>query len=838
MNDKFTNNHEELDELLTQTAHETKPSQHFSAELEGKLRQAHGSKPRRGWLHFTRRQTVSALAWTAMLVVFALVLNWTIKSIAPAPTSVPAANESSTPSASATDTSGEVETQTTPVPEGESFDWRGTKLYLNAPLPETPPQSNIYLLKDGQPATVEQALALAEQLGIQGQVYVSENLITQTTEYLVTDGKQSLAMTTDRFFTYNADMSKPVYFLGNNDHPNAEAAISDFLRSHGFDFPHRVTKGDLFGGYMVEPLSPDGFQMRYEFFSSRPMRVTLDEGGQVLQIEANLMDYEPVSAQTYEILSAEEAFQRMLDDSVSAGKIESAVFAPTETKQWIREYPENETITIYGYASSVPALDPSQPAFIQIDGFTVTGNTGGMESLERNTFVEATGQFITENEIEKFNVESWQISGPIQEGLVGTLTSENGQVIFQTEEGDRLVIQPEIPADIPLPFENAFVVGVRRDETYNWTLIDNRISLGGGGGGGGGGLGFYKLNLSGTPVPFPPPQPTPGAGDGSYVVQAGDTLTSIADAFGVTVDELLQANGLTADSLIFVDQQLIIPGGGEQTQNPLVGKRFENQRGIVTISIYRQPDGNLREEYIFATKIEGQTHYLPLKGEDLQELKNNNNRPVNIWGSIEVAGASPVLSLSVERFEIPFPDLQFQILRGTQKVDFVENRSVVMFTTEDGTKYIELYSNGDISDLTRLGTGEEDILIEGLIIPDETFGGYPTIRVFGGSLAINPKNGEPVELTVTADQIHTVDEVVESQVEYTPPALIIEKVELMYFVTNPHWQADRLDGGPLYIQPVWRFYGHYENGGEFEVIVQALKEEYLLPELDTYVQGG
>jgi len=50
--------------------------------------------------------------------------------------------------------------------------------------------------------------------------------------------------------------------------------------------------------------------------------------------------------------------------------------------------------------------------------------------------------------------------------------------------------------------------------------------------------------------------------------------------------------------------------------------------------------------------------------------------------------------------------------------------------------------------------------------------------------------------------------------------------------------VDHLDGSPLYLQPVWRFYGHYDNGDEFDVIIQALKQEYLLPELDPFVQGG
>ncbi len=43
-----------------------------------------------------------------------------------------------------------------------------------------------------------------------------------------------------------------------------------------------------------------------------------------------------------------------------------------------------------------------------------------------------------------------------------------------------------------------------------------------------------------------------------YIVQQGDTLYSIARAYGVSVDAIKQANGLTSDD-IYVGQQLIIP---------------------------------------------------------------------------------------------------------------------------------------------------------------------------------------------------------------------------------------------------------------------------------------
>ena len=73
--------------------------------------------------------------------------------------------------------------------------------------------------------------------------------------------------------------------------------------------------------------------------------------------------------------------------------------------------------------------------------------------------------------------------------------------------------------------------------------------------------------------------------------------------------------------------------------------------------------------------------------------------------------------------------------------------------------------------------------------------------------------------------------------EGTAPTLTIEKVELVYYVPDP--RASSPDpSAPIYIQPVWRFYGHYSNGHRFEILVQALKEEYLLPELAPYTPPG
>jgi len=56
-----------------------------------------------------------------------------------------------------------------------------------------------------------------------------------------------------------------------------------------------------------------------------------------------------------------------------------------------------------------------------------------------------------------------------------------------------------------------------------------------------------------TPTPEPPPFI-------EYEVQSGDTLSSIAQAFGTTVDELVRINGLASQEVIIsVGQKLLVP---------------------------------------------------------------------------------------------------------------------------------------------------------------------------------------------------------------------------------------------------------------------------------------
>jgi hypothetical protein len=63
--------------------------------------------------------------------------------------------------------------------------------------------------------------------------------------------------------------------------------------------------------------------------------------------------------------------------------------------------------------------------------------------------------------------------------------------------------------------------------------------------------------------------------------------------------------------------------------------------------------------------------------------------------------------------------------------------------------------------------------------------------------------------------------------------IIIEKAELVYFISDPRFATSP---SPFirssYLQPMWRFTGHDRNGNLVEILVQALKDEYLSPEIE------
>jgi LysM repeat protein len=74
-----------------------------------------------------------------------------------------------------------------------------------------------------------------------------------------------------------------------------------------------------------------------------------------------------------------------------------------------------------------------------------------------------------------------------------------------------------------------------------------------------------------APLPtYAPPtlEPTETPAPVSYVVQSGDTLSSIAARYDVSVEDIMAANGLSDPHALSVGQELIIPVGGLPTATP------------------------------------------------------------------------------------------------------------------------------------------------------------------------------------------------------------------------------------------------------------------------------
>ncbi|MFZ5822477.1 MAG: LysM peptidoglycan-binding domain-containing protein [Chloroflexota bacterium] len=806
-----------LASLLEATAQPIQPSPAFQSALEKRLEEAFHSRPQptRFW-----REAGLALGGAVALLALALLLNWIIRSFVPVPE--PAAGGTPTPALPGEPT---LSTAVISPPSGEIYDWRGTPLTLQTNLPNGPAEAFVFAYQPETPATLESARALAAQFGMNGTVYTAGGP-PQSPSFLIVEGDQWLYVHSDQHFQYYPDYPRFTAAINGGTPPaNAEALIGEFMASHGFDFDYRLAPSEMYGGLLAAPLTPDGNIICYEYFQCAGLRFTLDEEG-ILSMDGILPTYAPLGQ--YGIISAEEAFQQILEANGGAGMLEGMTSPSGPIQTWLRPHPLDETITLFGWMTSIPSAEGSAP-LITLDGYTMTGNTAGIPADFGNAFVEATGQFHETDGLRTFELESWKVYDGYEDGLLGAISLQNGQVILNTAD-EEIFVLPDA-SDLPLPLDNVFVIGVRQGDLFEWKSVDLR-NLMGGGGGGGGGSGFYQLNLTGTPVPFPTPEARPeGSGGGgaveAYLVQAGDTINSIAAANGITPKELMQLNEMTDPSKLQIGQTLVI-----RSEAMSLPQTVEGLRGLMSITIYIQADGSQRVDYGFINESVP-FPYLLLESENLEGLQEYQSRPIDVWGTIEMKEGQPVLK--VERYQIPFPDLGFQILRGTQQSVMLEGQPTTLFTTDEGTTYVQFAPYGGL-DGSMVGKETDEILIEALIIPGEALGGYPALRIFSASPAVNTKNGKPLELSVTADQVYTVD--LAGEGEWTPPTAAIERVQLVYYMPDPRYKTGALNPDEKYLQPAWLFTGHYSDGTEFFILVQALKMDFLLPETAPFTAPG
>jgi len=109
-----------------------------------------------------------------------------------------------------------------------------------------------------------------------------------------------------------------------------------------------------------------------------------------------------------------------------------------------------------------------------------------------------------------------------------------------------------------------------------------------------------NLPLGGPVAANPPATQANGAsatyGESSYLVRAGDTLFSIAQRYGTTVEAIAYANGLSSD-MIAAGQTLSIPGGAAVNQQPQQPQQAQQQPAYpAPAASQQQPDYSAEQQ--------------------------------------------------------------------------------------------------------------------------------------------------------------------------------------------------------------------------------------------------
>ena len=322
---------------LLSLAEDIQVSPAFQTKLETQLRETHNEahKPIHNW----QTKILPSLGWAILIVGAVLLLNWALRSLVPKP--IPAANGTPNPSLPTESHPAPVIEESVPTPSGTEYDWRGIKLYLNAALPATPAEVGLYQAQPEQPATPDSARALAAQFGMNGELYESppEIPISTSPTYLVVDGNQRLDVRSNLYFSYYPDYTR--WATGNSFGQNPEEAIAremidTFMRSHGFNFDYKVIFSEFYTGYYALPFTPDGFTIQHEHFDSVGCMFRFDKDG-IVAVEASLADYTPV--EKFGIISAEDAFQKVLDLNTMNGVLEGMHSYTPPADVWSRSYP-------------------------------------------------------------------------------------------------------------------------------------------------------------------------------------------------------------------------------------------------------------------------------------------------------------------------------------------------------------------------------------------------------------------------------------------------------------------------------------------------------------------
>ncbi len=759
---------------IRQTAQNIQADPFFQADLQTRLRRISPAAPKSARQFFAG--IGKNLAWVAAAAVIMFVVSWSIRTLLPQPPVAATAPVdlviTETPSITPTSPS-ELENSTpaavrTPIP-GEYISpiYPNDTLLVKTAFPTSPTEAKVYIQIVDEALTIENAHAVAEQLGVNGNVYLAASDAPQMTNYYVTDGISRIFLYSPHHFYYISNYQKSLE-VTKQDTPTTEEQISiaeSYLKDHGLlDFPYRIQTNESVPGLVCFIQLLDGKPIMYGPTDFPQISVQINPEGEIKSLDYNVLFFE--ESGTYPIISAEDAWQKSLSSDMPKGVESGSRLYPSETNQiWLREYPQIQRVELFGYLEILQPAEANTSVLMFFNNYVLKGNTQGLEQGGNlGQFMQIWGQFQSDkNGNPNFLVEGWQPSTFPDQTLEGVIQRQGDQGYLVTTDKELLI--PGLPSDVP----DGMKVYVRcivleTEASLEWSTISTAT---GGGGGGGGGSGLADLNLERAPTPIPLPTETP---------------------------------------------------------NPLpqIGERFDGIQGNPYVTIFKNADGSTKLTAYM--NLKQSTEWpgglsLNLTGDGLAGIEAYHQLPIKIWGSVtEIDQSVPVIT--VERYEPVYPGIKAQAWLGTLELATLGEKPVLLFTDQSGTQYI---LNTSLESETKIPQSGMPYVIEGVIYPNQTFEGYPVLTdflMFGAQGLNGLEDYKPQSLTpMTMDGAMARNE---------SRTITIEQIEVVYYTSDLRYgQSVDPTAPPVYAQPMWRFYGHYDDGDEFEILVQALTDEYL-----------
>ncbi len=462
--------------------------------------------------------------------------------------------------------------------------------------------------------------------------------------------------------------------------PGTEGASIKFLDEHGLlDFPATsvVSNRQPQAEQLVELI--DGMPLLYSPPNNQG-EAQISSSGEILRLDFNPVQVE--AAGKLPILTAQQAWEQAISGKDINGIELGGMSVPTtDLKIWYRQRPLDQRVEMFGNVSSFPAAEAGKSPLILFDGYPAFGNVQGMDALESgNPFVQLWGTFQDDQKGgRELQVEGWQRSPFPTQALTGTIQMQGDKAYILTN--GRSLLLPEMPTDLPQDKALLFngVVLEQPEPTMEWTSISNQF---GGGGGGGGGM-WADVYLEGATNPLPTAIPTEAPPD-------------------------------------------------------LTGQRMESVQGRPWVFIHQYSDGSTQVEVMFTPDPDqglSQDDAFYLEGPGIAGIEALHNLPVRVWGTIsETKGHRQ--KVNVDKVEPVYPGVTIQAWLGKFDRANLEGKDVMLFTNSDGAQYV-LNSSIDGSFVDRGLAPGDPVVVEGILIPDKTFGGHPVITDY----MVNPAPG-------------------------------------------------------------------------------------------------